>query len=287
MIRFHALVVALVTGLAAPSSYAQLNLVAYDGFDYTTGALNGKNGGSGWAGSWAWTYGSGSSLAVSATGLTFSGLSTTGGSATWSSGGNGISEASRSLSSSVGSGVVYLQFLGQFGSSSGGGTPNIRLTLSGSLTGGIGGNGGTYGGVVSILGTDLNPAGNGSSSTAASLSSLNLIVTRIDYGANTTSIWMNPNLASFNYGNPGTPDAIYSGLAPAFDTVQLITRNPGTFDELSVYSYSAVPEPSTYAAIVGAGALLVATARRRRLLCNTGFAEVPARSGIRVRPGSS
>ncbi len=266
MTRFHAFAVVLVMCLVSSRSHAQLNLLAYDGFDYVTGALNGKNGGTGWSDAWTWTYGSGSSLSFGATGLTYSGLTTTGGSATWASGGNGISEASRSLSSPVNSGVIYVEFLGQFGSSSGGGTPNIRLTLSGSLTGGIGGNGGTHGGVVSILGSDLNPASNGSSSTSASLSSRNLIVTRIDFDANTTSIWTNPNLAAFNYANPGTPDAIYTGLAPAFDTVQLITRSPGTFDELAVYSYSAVPEPSTYAAILGASALLIAAARRKRLL---------------------
>lgn len=98
MPRFLLAFAAFAAGfLFVPLSRGQVTLLAYEGFDYAAGSLNGKNGGTGWSGAWTWTYGSGVSLAVSATGMTYTGLSTTGGSATWNSGGNGISEAARSL----------------------------------------------------------------------------------------------------------------------------------------------------------------------------------------------
>ena len=223
--------------------------------------MDGRNGGSGWTGAWDWEYTSGSSLTVSTSGLSYSGLDTSGGSLTWASGGNGISQASRSLSL-LNSGVVYLQFLAQFGSSSGGGTPNIRLYAGNTLTGGIGGNGGDYGSVVSILDTNLNPASDGSSSSSASLSALNLIVARIDYANNETSLWTNPDLATFDYLNPSSPSASYAGLAPAFDKIALYTRSPGTVDELSVYT--AIPEPAHTTTAIAVLALLGLVAGRLR-----------------------
>ncbi len=246
----------------APVCRGQVTLLAYEGFDYEAGTLNGRNGGSGWSGAWTWTYGSGGSLGVAATGLTYTGLTTTGRGATWSSGGNGISEAQRSLPL-VNSGVVYVQFLTQLRSTSGGGTPNLRFFANGALTGGIGANGGTYGGVISILDTNLAPATNGASSSAATLTALNLLIVRIDYEANTTTLWANPNPATFNYLNPGSYDAIYTGLAPAFDTMGFYTRNPGQIDEIAVYS--VIPEPATTASLVAGLALVaVGVAKRRR-----------------------
>ncbi len=252
----------------APVCRGQVTLLAYEGFDYEAGTLNGKNGSSGWSGAWTWTYGSGGSLGVAATGLTYTGLTTTGRGATWSSGGNGISEARRSLPL-VDSGVVYLQFLTQFGTTSGGGTPNLRLFANGVMTGGIGANGGTYGGVISILDTNLAPATSGASSSSASLSALNLLIVRIDYAANATMLWTNPDLATFDYMNPGAHDAIYEGLAPAFDALDFYTRNPGQIDEIAVYS--VIPEPATTAVLVAGLALVavgVAKRRRRAMVAN-------------------
>lgn len=247
---------------AVPSSSGQVTLLAYEGFDYAAGTLNGKNGGTGWSGAWTWTYGSGGSLAVSATGMTYTGLSTTGGSATWTSGGNGISEAARSLPL-VDSGVVYVQMLTQFGATSGGGTPNLRFFANGTFTGGIGGNGGTYGGVISILDTTLTAAPGGESSSAAALSALNLLIVRIDYAANTTMLWTNPNLATFDYLNPGESDAIFDGLAPAFDTLDFYTRNPAQFDEIAVFS--VIPEPATAASLIASLVFVaVGVVKRRR-----------------------
>ncbi len=242
---------------------AQVVLVAHDSFDYSSGTLTGNNGGTGWTSAWSHAYTFGGPFAVGSTGLTYPGLSTSGGSMTWAYGGNGISENNRTLSL-VNSGVAYIQFIGQFGSSSGGGTPNLRLYAGGSQTGAIGGNGGTYNQFVSILDASLNPASNGSSSSSALLSDLNLVVVRIDYTAQSTSLYVNPNLATFNYLNPGTPAATYAGLAPAFDQVALYSRSPASFDELSIMTV-AVPEPTLTGCVAGAVAGVFVLLRRRHL----------------------
>ncbi len=249
--------------LPAIEARAAVVVVAQDSFGYSAGVLTGNNGGTGWSSSWNQTYGSGTSFNVSATGLTYTGLSTSGGSLAWRSGGNNIDQNSRTLPTQN-SGVVYIQFLAQFGSSSGGGTPNLRLFNDGALTGGVGGNGGTHGSYWSILGTDLNPLSGGASSSSTLLSALNLVVLRIDYTAVSTSLYLNPNAATFDYANPGTAAATYAGLAPAFNEVSLFSRSPASFDELSVISYTAVPEPTATATAAGLGAAFLAWFHRRR-----------------------
>jgi hypothetical protein len=228
--------------LACLSARGQFSTVAYESFSYSTGSLAGNNGGTGWTSAWTNDYHSGATLQVSATGMTYSGLTVGGGSAAWGSGGNGISEDSRYLPL-MDSGIVYVQFLSQFGSSSGGGTPNLRLFDSGALTGGFGGNGGTYGAYVSILDTTLNPAANGSSSSSAGLSSLNLVVGQINYGADETMLWVDPNLSTFDYSDPPAPDATYPGLAPEFNEVAIYSRSPADFDELTIFQET--PEPAS------------------------------------------
>jgi hypothetical protein len=243
VIEFSSTVLAgLLILLACATSHAQLTTLAYDSFGYSTGSLSGRNGGTGWSSPWTNDYTSGASFTINATGMSYSGLVVSGGKAAWGSGGNGISEDSRTLPL-VDTGIVYIQFLSQFGSSSGGGTPNLRLFESGTLTGGFGGNGGTYGAFISILNASLNPAAGGSSSSSARLSSLNLVVVQIDYQADTTMMWVDPNLSTFDYENPGTPNATYSGLAPAFDSVSIDSRSPASFDELSILE-EPIPEPT-------------------------------------------
>jgi hypothetical protein len=244
------IVLVLLSFILTARAQAQLTTIAYEGFNYSAGSLNGQNGGTGWASPWVNDYGPGTSMVVSGTDMTYSGLTTSGGSAVWTSGGVGISEDSRSLSLQN-SGSVYLQFLCQFGSSSGAGTPNIRLLDDGSLTGGFGGNGGTFGGVMSILDTSLQPASDGSSSSSASLSGLNLVVALFDYQNNTTEMWVNPDLSTFDYLNPSSPDATVN-FAPAFDSIAIYTRDPGSVDEIQIMS---VPEPASFS-LLGLGVVL-------------------------------
>jgi hypothetical protein len=194
------------------------------------------------------------SLKVGSPGLTYSGLTTVPGDAT-NSNSTKIGEDSRKLALQD-SGVVYIQFLGKFGMS-GGGTPNLRLYDNGTLAGGIGGNGGSY---VAILNSNL--ATNAGSSSSALLSSLNLIVVQIDYQNDDTTMWINPNLMTFNYLDPtNAPSAIYDGLAPAFNQIALYTKSPGVFDEISVLSL--VPEPAV-PTLLGMGLFLTWQFRRRR-----------------------
>jgi hypothetical protein len=258
---------ALTCAVVNASSYAQLTTVASDGFNYSAGSLNGQNGGTGWTSSWLNDYTSGASFQVSLSGMSYSGLTTSGGSLAWASGGNGISEDSRSLPM-MNSGVVFIQFLGQFGSSSGGGTPNIRLLNSGTLTGGIGGNGGPFGAKVSILDTTLSPAANGSSSSSANLSALNLVIARIDYQNDSTSLWVNPNLSTFDYESPTTPDAAYAGLAPAFNGIAIDSRSPGSVDEISIMA-EPVPEPTSVTLMLTAMAVAYVWSRRNKAVSRT------------------
>ena len=238
---------------------AQFTTNAYEGFSYSAGSLAGQNGGTGWTTAWSRTYAPGGDFQVSSTGLTYSGLPTTGGSIVWGSGGTtGISEDSRSLLR-LDTGLVYVQFLGQFGASSGGGTPNIRLLDGGTLTGGFGANGGS---TMSILNASLQPASGGSSSSSAALSSLNLVVARIDYQNNDTKMWVNPDLSTFNYQTPPAANAEYLGLAPTFDTIAIYSRSPANVDEIMVMQ-EPVPEPGS-ASLLIAGAALLSCRRLRR-----------------------
>jgi hypothetical protein len=258
------LLCALAAGaLPAVESRAAVVVVAQDHFNYSAGLLTANDGGTGWSSAWSQTYSAGTSFNVSATGLSYSGLDTSGGSLAWRSGGNGIDQNSRTLPMQN-SGVVYIRFLAQFGASSGGGTPNLRLLNNSSLTGGVGGNGGTHGSYWSILGTSLNPLSNGASSSSTALSALSFVVLRIDYSAVSTSLYLNPNASTFDYANPGTAAATYAGLAPAFNEVALNSRSPAAFDELSVIRYSAVPEPAVTATATASAMALLAWIHRRR-----------------------
>ncbi len=242
------------------SGRAQTSIIAQDNFNYGSGSLAGQNGGTGWTSSWVNDYTSGDSLSTSATGLTYTGL-TTGGSAVWSgASGNGISEDSRYLPLQT-SGQVYIQFLAQFGSSSGGGTPNLRFTDSfTNLAFGLGGNGGTYGSHFSILDSALNPATNGSSTAlSSSLANANLVIARVNYSNDTISMWVNPNLASFNYSAPPTPDASDIINNPDFNNIANYTRSPGTISDLQVFT---VPEPAT-TSLLAAGIILASLQRLR------------------------
>jgi hypothetical protein len=215
-----------------------LTTVAYDGFAYSAGSLAGESGGTGWTSAWASMSPSGGNTRVQLTGLTYPDLTTTGGAAIWGSGGDQVNDFGRNLPR-MSSGVVYVQALTSFGSQTGGGTPQIRLvdTSTGAATGGFGNNGAPN---MAILDSTLNPV----ATSSTSMNGNRLTVLRIDYGAKTTSMWVDPDLSKFDYANPPTPSAQASGLAPAFDSIQAVTRSGQVFDEFTVMTLNSAPAPT-------------------------------------------
>jgi hypothetical protein len=256
------IILAVAISLAAGiTGYGQQTIIAQDNFNYANGAsLAGQNGGTRWTASWVNDYLSGDSLAISSSGLTYPDL-TTGGSAIWSgASGNGISEDSRYLPMQA-SGLVYVQFLCQFGTQSGGGTPNLRFTDSlTNLVFGIGANGGTYGQEISILTPNLNAAANGlQTATNSVLSGLNLVVTLVDYNNNTISLWVNPNLTNFIYSAPPPADAVaMMSSAPDFNNVSMVERQ-GSIGDVEIMT---IPEPATVS-LLSAGLAFLAWRRYR------------------------
>jgi hypothetical protein len=221
-----------------------LTLIAEDSFNYT-GNLVGKNGGSGFTN--AWTYSSGiSDYGLSEPTLTYSGITTSGGFVNGCSVLNGqLCAVTRNIPLQS-SGKVFVQMIVDFGSqSTGGGTPNLRFVdETNQLTGGVGSNGGTYHSKISILNTSLNANPDGSSS-AGTLNGQGFLIIGIDYLLNKTSLWLNPDMSSFDYLSTPAPSAIYFDLAPRIQSLNFVSRYGNMkFDELKIYSVPATSNPA-------------------------------------------
>lgn len=248
----------------AAHSAATLTLIASESFDYT-GSVVGKNGGSGFSGAWYSHYGSTSDYNI-ATGLTYANITSAGGSAGACSSTNlQICGIARNFPAQE-SGVFYFQMIANFGTQTGSGTPTFRFFDSASvLSGGIGGNGGT---AISILGTDLQPKAGGSSSFGT-LNATSFVVLQIDFYSKLSQMWVNPNMATFDYFNPPAADATYVGLAPKMYTMSIYARQFGAkYDEFKIYRVDrpAAPEASASSTPVtyqkGVAASLVGTIDR-------------------------
>ena len=213
-----------------------LELIAYEGFNYANNNfLNGKSEGMGWSSNWIGTYCPNnicSDLKILSPGLTYAGLYNEGGKIAWGTSSNQVAMSERSLSIQK-NGVIYLQFISDFKSTSGGGTEYVGLWSSGTLTGGIGGFGAPH---------EINIWDGGSNyvSSQASIDNLSLVIVQFDYNNNTTKMWVNPILSSFDYKNPGNPDASLS-TALEFDNIQVRFRNGSYIDEISVYKMNSAP----------------------------------------------
>lgn len=228
-------------------------LQAEDTFTYSAGSILGQNGGTGWSGAWINPYSpNGVPLQVDSSGRLVFGS------------GSIIQSAGRSLTtrfSSATASKVYITFDVQFGTQSGGGTPNLRLldsTLGGALTGGLGNNGNTTN--YAILDSNLNAGGTSSVSLATAAN----ILFVIDYTQNQSSLWVGNS--SWDMTSPPSTgaDATFA-FAPTFDRLDLYVRELSYFDNLRVYSVAAIPEPGTYAVLLGAAAGGFALLRRRRV----------------------
>jgi hypothetical protein len=230
---------AVATPMEAAST---VETIAYEGFDYPALAngstLVTQSGGTGWSSGWT----AGCSMVYNTSGLTYPGLTTVGGKAEWGNGCSLNNDLTR-IFPRVDTGVVYIQFLSQL-NIRGGGTPNIRLADGGTQTGAIGNNDGGVN--MAIMLADLSKVDPGNPrDSGVSISNLNLTVMRIDHVNQQTDMWVNPNLASFDYLNPPTPQATATSFAPIFDRIMLIVRDDTTdfFDEITIKRVSS-PTPT-------------------------------------------
>jgi hypothetical protein len=238
-ITIVALLIPSLLTIAPPSASAAqtLTLVAEESFDYT-GNIVDKNGGSGFTNAWQDSYynvNGTSNYSIQTPGLTYSGLTTTGGYMySCSSTPNQVCGVSRQIPTQS-TGVLYIQVLVNFGSQRGGGTPNIRLSDgSGTQSGGFGYGDGAPTPGISIMNAALAPLSDGSS-TSGTLNALNLVILRIDYRTNISTLYLNPDLSTFSYLNPPTASASYPNLAPEVKTIAFFSRNGVMYDELKVY----------------------------------------------------
>ena len=229
------LISAFSFGQSIPSGF---QLIAYEGFDYSNGTnISNQGGGSGWSSNWAANYYGNSSMYVYSSGYSYSGLTTNGNRLEWGGSGQYQPHAVKRSVTSPNSGIVYFQFISDFRSTSGGGTDNIRFYKGGALQGGVGGNGSPH--TINILDSGLS---NGISSGSA-IGDQSLVVMRINYDSNTTELWVNPNLSSFDYVNPGSADA-QAAYDIEFDQIELVFRSGASIDEISVFNLIPLPEIS-------------------------------------------
>jgi hypothetical protein len=239
LFSFLLLSILITNTVNAQNTPSGFELVAYEGFDYTANteliSANG-NGGTGWTTDWLDAYcnsGVCGRMKTVSGGYTYTGLNVSGNKAGWGSSFNDVVEQKRSVPTQN-SGIVYFQAL-TFIKGNGGGTDNLRFRLSSSVTGGIGSNG--LPNTINILDSGLNnPVSSGGGHN-----NLSFIIAQFDYTANTTKLWLNPTLATFDYNNPPSPDA-QSSFAIEFDEISYAIRNGAFVDEISIFKKIVSPE---------------------------------------------
>lgn len=246
------------------SGESELVTVAYDGFAYPVGGLDGANGGFGWTNSWYRSYTPGGFAQVQATGLTYPGLDDTGGSVIWGTGGNQINGFSRSFDRQA-DGIVFVRVLTHFTSQTGFGTPNLRFydDVGGNVltTFLLGNNGQPNMAILDGSATIL-------ASSNASMNQLLLSIVRIDHAQQTTSLWVNPDLSTFDYAAPPQADAVANGFAPSFSRVDPLVRNGAVYDEISVLRLVPPPPPPVPPQPASAPRDLTAIAQSARVTLN-------------------
>lgn len=221
--NFIFLLISHFTFAQVPSGYS---LIAYEGFDYPNNTdIANQSGGLGWAGNWEAGFYGNSTMIVYSSGLSYTGLNVTGNKLQWGGPGQYQPHSVRRSINNPNSGIVYIQFISDFNSSSGG-TDRLDLNLGGTTLASFGGNNSQQ--KMSIL------AGGQIINSTYSVYDLSLVVIQIDYTNNTTKMWVKPTLSTFDYSNPGTPDAIYSNSI-AFDQISLTFRSGGQIDEITVF----------------------------------------------------
>jgi hypothetical protein len=259
--KFLVLVCVSVVALTADNVHA--GLIAYEGFAYNTGSLDGANGGTGWSN--AWSASSSGSASVSATGLTYA----SGGQILVTSGGSASLPGThygdfRAPASTPASGTMYISFMADRTGTGESGYLGLSLFNDSTehLYIGAQSNGGQY---WYMQQNSSNEWGNTTETAGATPT---LLVARIDFGtsSNVYKLYVNPSLTS----EPGTASASFtSSAAFSWDRIRIQSGVAGDIDEIrmgTTYAdvVSSVPEPTT-CILLGTGAMaILAYAWRKR-----------------------
>ncbi len=222
--------------------------VFYEGFNYPAGQdLYYQSGGTGFTSNWGGYYQS-KYLSVQSTGWSYPNLQTTGRRAGYDStcygACNDISSSGRAIPSQS-SGVLYVQFLANFGTQAGGGTPHFRLYNGSNLKVALGS-------MTTSSWQMLDVDSNTTVSTSSSLSGLKLVVIRFDYDNNNMKLWINPNLATFDYSNAPTPSTEINNITvSSFNRLELYFRSNGSPGVDEIHAFKSLPPTTAPTTISG------------------------------------
>jgi len=231
---------------------ANAQLIAYDGFDGGTVF----NGGTGWSGDWSTGISAGSNL-------TYGGLITTGAGANvgqwWGA------ASTRSLSSAVTSGSVWLSWVQTVGSA-----PtdfaSIRIQNGNDIAFVVGQHNDAA--TFKIYDIGFNVGAN----TGISITGTHFVAMSVDLATNLVNLYINPT----GLGSGAAPSSLASatwdgpGFISGITGLRSIGPNDGgfTWDEVRVGNtwadVSPIPEPSAFAALAGVAGLALAGLRRKR-----------------------
>jgi len=250
--------------LLGTSSSAHAVLIAYEGFNYSSGlALNGLNGGSGFSS--GWVENAAANVDTTSPGLSFPNLTVSGNAASLVPT-TGAGHSTRSLSSSIDSGTLYVSYLIDP-------TTLVQSTFTGMiLFNSLDAQAVFFGknsGVANWSMSGIGITGNLQSTTAVVEDTLNLLVLRVDFNASGVNerirFYLNPVPGSLE---PSTP--AIDVIAGDFGTLAKIGFGTGntstaTMDEFrlgttwnEVVPLSAIPEPATaFLMLTGLGAIML------------------------------
>ena len=259
--------IALSVALLWSSPSAHAALIAYEGFDITSGSINGLAGTGG--GTATWTSGTWNNTdnvwSAKATGLSYSNLVTTPGGGF--SSGPGNQQTFRQLGAQSATGTYWLGYL--FNRTTGGGGDSLGLSFY------DGASESTFVGQAGNSNFGFNaPFGNFTSTEPIVSGNTVFLLARYVMDGNTSGqtstahYWINPNISS----QPSDASAVNGTggtLFRAFSLSQIRLGSfgsQGDFDEIRIGTtfadVSPIPEPSTVA-LLGLGALGLLAMRRR------------------------
>jgi hypothetical protein len=225
-------------------------LVAYEGFNYGSSLLSGQNGGTGWASAWTYAGSQYSQLSTKTAGLSYSGISSTGGSA----GGDYdlIGIETRQISP-ISTGDIWISFLANFDNRGNGGD---MVRFSGFAVGANTSN------EWYLYDATLSESSGVATGVTANYGATHLALIHLDYHANSTTLWMDPSLNGFT----GQGGFTLSGLAPTLSSVGLYGSSGSQFDEFRIgttaQDVGVVSEPASIA--LAALALVGLSCTRRK-----------------------